>query len=310
MALRTHATENPGSWEFVFDRAALLERAGVDRLVFGEHVVFGEHLGEYRRPELGGRSDGVQPTVPDGYWLEPLTAMSFIAARTTRIRLGTSILLAALRRPVVLAKVAATLDVLSGGRLDLGVGVGWQREEYEAAGLRFEDRGRLLDQTLEVCQTLWRDQVASYKSPDLEFSAIHMMPKPIHPEGVALWISGTVNPRVVSRLVRFGGGWLPWGEAGDSLEAAIPQMKQALADQGRNPDGLPIAANMRIQRHADGELDMLKSLEPLTRLKEIGVTDVSVNLTPHPDESAAFDELSAFVSRFRLLVGRDDQAVT
>ena len=83
---------------------------------------------------------------------------------TERIRLGTNILIAALRRPVVLAKEPATLDVLSGGRLDLGVGVGWQREEYEAAGLAFEGRGRLLDHTLEVCRALWTQRVADYDS--------------------------------------------------------------------------------------------------------------------------------------------------
>src|SRR5207247_2385322 len=103
-----------------------------------------------------GQEGGRQPTGPDGHWLEPLTVLSMVAAVTSRVRLATGILIAALRRPVVLAKTTATLDVLSGGRLDLGVGVGWQREEYEAAGLDFHDRGRLLDHTLAVCQTLWR----------------------------------------------------------------------------------------------------------------------------------------------------------
>ena len=123
-----------------------------------DHVVFGERLEEYGRPEIGGQAGGKQPTGPDGHWLEPLTTLSVLAGMTSRIRLGTNILVAALRRPAVLAKSTATLDVLSGGRLDLGVGVGWQREEYEAAGLDFDRRGRLLDHTLEVLQTLWREQ--------------------------------------------------------------------------------------------------------------------------------------------------------
>ena len=106
-----------------------------------DHVVFGERLEEYGRPEIGGQAGGKQPTGPDGHWLEPLTTLSVLAGMTSRIRLGTNILVAALRRPAVLAKSTATLDVLSGGRLDLGVGVGWQREEYEAAGLDFDGRG-------------------------------------------------------------------------------------------------------------------------------------------------------------------------
>ena len=107
-----------------------------------------------------------------------------VAAQTDRIRLGTYILLAALRTPAVLAKQLATLDVLSHGRVDLGVGIGWQREEYDASGLDFSARGRLLDQTLAVCQTLWRDQRATFTSAELSFEAIHSMPKPRQPGGV------------------------------------------------------------------------------------------------------------------------------
>src|SRR5579859_1754131 len=166
-------------WNHLFDLAKAADRAGIDRVMVSDHVVYGEELDEYGKPEVGGRAGGKQPTGPDGHWLEPMTTLSVIAGMTTRVRLGTNILIAALRRPVVLAKTTATLDVLSGGRLDLGVGVGWQREEYEAAGLGFADRGRLLNHTIEVCQLLWREQTASYKSDELHFEAIHMMPKPI-----------------------------------------------------------------------------------------------------------------------------------
>ena len=104
------------------------------------------------RPEVGGLLGGSQPTGPDGPWLDPLVTIAcHLTAVTTRVRYGTRILIAALRRPVVLAKMTATIDVLSCGRLELGVGVGWQREEYEAAGLSFQDRGQLLNQTKLKC---------------------------------------------------------------------------------------------------------------------------------------------------------------
>ena len=119
-----------------------------------------------------------------------MTLLSVVGHHQPRRSAGTGILLAALRRPVVLAKAAATLDVLSGGRLDLGVGVGWQREEYEAAGLDFDRRGRLLDHTLEVCQTLWREQAAARFDRELHFESIHCMPKPLQPGGVPIWVSG------------------------------------------------------------------------------------------------------------------------
>ena len=159
-------TDGPShDWRAMLDMARAMDVAGVDRVVVSDHVVFGENLDAYADPSIGGQAGGRQPTGPDGSWLEPVTVLTAIAATTTRIRLGTAILLAALRRPAVLAKQLATLDVLSQGRVDLGVGVGWQREEYEAVGLSFADRGRLLDHTLEVCQTLWTQQRASYQSP-------------------------------------------------------------------------------------------------------------------------------------------------
>ncbi len=127
------------------------------------------------------------------------------------MRFATNILLAALRRPVVLAKMAATIDVLSGGRLDLGVGVGWQREEYEAAGLSYEGRGRLLDHTIEVCQALWRNERVDFASDELTFTGIHQMPKPTQPGGVPIWTSGTVNARSMGRLAALRIGLDPVG---------------------------------------------------------------------------------------------------
>src|SRR6478736_1362702 len=188
IGVTSFAAEDPGTWQPLFDAATVADEAGVDRLVVSDHVVFGERLEEYGRPEIGGQAGGQQPTGPDGLWLEPLTPLSVLAGMTSRIRLGTNILVAALRRPAVLAKSTATLDVLSGGRLDLGVGVGWQREEYDAAGLSFDQRGRLLDHTLEVCTALWTDRAADYHSDELTFEHIHSMPKPAQEGGVPVWV--------------------------------------------------------------------------------------------------------------------------
>ena len=211
LSLRSFAPADPGSWEPLLARARLADAAGVDRLVVPDHVVFGEHLDAYGRPELGGREGGRQPTGPDGHWLEPLTLLSVLAGMTSRARLATGILIAALRRPVTLAKSVATLDVLSGGRVDLGVGVGWQREEYAAAGLPFESRGRLLDHTLEVCQAIWQQPVVAYEAPELRFERIHSMPKPRQPGGVPIWVSGRINRRVVERVGAVRRGLDPLG---------------------------------------------------------------------------------------------------
>jgi probable F420-dependent oxidoreductase len=305
IGLASFSAEDPGGWDHLAEQARLLEEAGFDRLVVSDHVVFGEALEEYGRPEIGGQAGARQPTGPDGHWLEPLTTLAYLAGITSSIRLATGILLAALRRPVVLAKSAATLDALSRGRLDLGVGVGWQRAEYDAAGLDFPSRGRLLDHTLEVCQTLWREQRAAYDSPELRFEAIHTMPKPLQPGGVPLWISGTVNPRVVNRLARFGTGWIPWGPAAADVAAGIRQMKDALADAGRDPGNLQVVGSLPLIRDDQRILDVAQTVAAVPRLATAGVTDFRVAM-PHPPphspftagHSAALDQLSALAQAF------------
>jgi probable F420-dependent oxidoreductase len=304
--VRSFAAEDPGGWQRLLEQARVLDAAGVDRLVVSDHVVFGEHMEEYGRPEMGGRAGGEQPTGPDGHWLEPLTTLSVLAGITTRIRLGTAILIAALRRPAVLAKSTATLDVLSGGRLDLGVGVGWQREEYEAAGLDFEDRGRLLDHTLSVCQTLWREQRARYTSPELEFDAIHMMPKPFQRGGVPIWVSGTVNPRVVRRLARFGSGWIPWGDAADDVVNGIVQMREALNGAGRDPSDLQVVGTLRSERAKHGGIDIERTMEPVPALIAGGVTDFRLVMKLPLDPTEALDKVSAVVAAFRIASSRPD----
>jgi probable F420-dependent oxidoreductase len=291
--------EAPPSWDFVLDRARLFDTAGVDRLSVSDHVVFGERLEEYARPEIGGQAGGKQPTGPDGHWLEPMTLLSVVAGATERVRLQTNILIAALRRPAVLAKAAATLDVLSKGRLDLGVGVGWQREEYEAAGLDFDNRGALLDDTLAACQTLWTQQRASYSSPYLEFEAIHMMPKPTRPGGVPIWISGTFNARVVRRLAAFGSGWIPWGPAATDLVTTIPRMREALTDAGRDPAGLGVVGALTAVRNDAGKLDLAASVDAIATQVEAGVTDFRCRIALPADDAAAGDLLAELVPAFR-----------
>jgi probable F420-dependent oxidoreductase len=297
--LMTFADDAPHGWEGMLARACAADEAGVDRLVVSDHVVFGENLEAYARPELGGTEGGKQPTGPDGHWLEPLTTLAFIGALTSRIRLGTNILLAALRRPAVLAKTTATLDVLCDGRLDLGVGVGWQREEYEAAGLDFDDRGALLDETLDVCTTLWRDTNARHHGPTLDFERIHMMPKPRQDGGVPIWIGGTVNPRVARRLARFGCRWIPWGPAARDVVGSIVAMRAALEREGGDPSGLQVVGSLPMVKDATGVIDLARTVEAVPALRAAGVTDFRAGVRIPEDASAALDLLAPLVAAFR-----------
>ena len=255
-------------------------------------------------PTLGGTSGGKQPTGPDGHWLEPLTVLAVVAGMTTKIRLGTAILLAALRRPAVLAKQAATLDVLSGGRLDLGVGIGWQREEYEAAGLDFGRRGALLDHTLAVCQTLWREQAATFADGELAFERIHAMPKPVLPGGVPIWVSGRINPKTVARVVRFGSGWIPWGDDIADPTRGIAVLRTALEESGRDPLDLGVQGNLPVVISDDGSIDADATIARVPERAAGGVTDFLLAHRWDAADPRLDEQLSSLAGAFRRAVGR------
>jgi probable F420-dependent oxidoreductase len=301
--LVTFAAHDPGGWGVVLELARVADRAGVDRLVVSDHVVFGERLDEYGNPSSGGVAGGKQPTGPDGHWLEPLTFLSVVAGTTDRIRLGTAVLQAALRRPAVLAKQAATLDVLSGGRLDLGVGIGWQREEYEACGLDFTRRGSLLDHTLEVCRTLWTERVADIDDGVLRFERIHAMPKPLRDGGVPVWVSGRINERTLARIARFGVGWIPWGDHVADPGPGIEQIRRAFEQAGRDPGDLQVQGVLPIVRTGEA-IDLDATMAGVAPLLGVGVTDFRFRWPLGADPGADAEVLGATVEAFREAVGR------
>ena len=302
MHLVNFAPEPPGDWQRLFDLAAAADRAGIGRLVVSDHVAYGERLDRYADPARGGLEGGRQPTGPDGAWLEPLTVLAMVGARTERVRLCPMVLLAALRRPVVLAKTAATIDVLTGGRLDLGVGVGWQQEEYEAAGLNYRERGRLLDHTLEICQELWTQQRASVRDQHVSFEDIHQMPKPIAGT-VPVWVSGTVNDRSMARLARYGSGWIPWGPDARDMASGIAAMRAAVAAEGRDPAGIEVTGLLPVARDDDGNPQIGASMDAVPGLVEAGVTDFRLSVQPPKGAEAAAEYLAPWVEAFEAAVG-------
>jgi probable F420-dependent oxidoreductase len=286
----------------MLDRAVAADAAGIDRVLVSDHIAFGEDLSAYARPEAGGTEGGRQPTGPDGHWLEPLTVLTAVAARTTNVRLGTMVLLAALRRPAVLAKTLATLDVLSKGRVDLGVGVGWQQAEYEAAGLRYEGRGKLLDHTLAVCQALWAPGGASVHDDLIDFDGIHSSPEPVQAGGIPIWVSGRMNANVIARVVRFGAGWIPWGADDGDPGAAIARLHEALEDAGRDPASLLVLGALPVIRTSDGTPDVAATVAGVEPLLAVGVTDFRVGWPVPAGVDAGTEALGTLVQAFRAVV--------
>ena len=179
ISLRTFSPDDPGGWGHVVARARAAEAAGIDRVVVSDHVVFGEHLEAYGRPELGGIANGRQPTGPDGHWLEPLTSLAVIAGATSDHPARHRSPPRRAASPGGAGQDARRRSTCSpaGGSTSASASVGSARSTRRAASTS-ASAGRLLDRTLEVCQQLWRQERASYDSADLTFDAIHMMPKP------------------------------------------------------------------------------------------------------------------------------------
>jgi probable F420-dependent oxidoreductase len=262
------------------------DEAGVDRLVVSDHVVLGHHLDAYRW--------GCFPTEPAGPWLEPLSCLTAFAAVTTRVRLSTGILIAPLRRAPLLAKTVATLDVLSGGRVDLGVGVGWQREEYDALGLEFDARGRLLEDTIGACRALWTDLPASYSSRSVTFADVYCSPRPVQ-RPLPVWFAGTLNERNLRRITSLGNGWIPiMGASLDDIRDGATLLR---ATVGRDVD---VQAPLSPVRSDDRSLDVAATMRQVPDLAAAGVTNAYLNAASIArDPQAAADALPHVMSGLR-----------
>ncbi|MGB7238600.1 MAG: LLM class flavin-dependent oxidoreductase, partial [Rhodococcus sp. (in: high G+C Gram-positive bacteria)] len=190
----------------------------------------------------------------------------------------------------------------SGGRIDLGVGVGWQCEEYDVVGLDFDKRGAILDQTLEVCTRLWRENEVSYASPGLAFDRIHQMPKPLQPGGVPIWVSGTVNRAVARRLARFGKYWIPWGQDARDIADGITRMREAVGRADGDPDGFGVTGSLRVKANAGDGPDLAAVAADAAALAKAGVTDLRLTHWPLRFTDRERD-LHAFVEAVRGAVG-------
>jgi probable F420-dependent oxidoreductase len=278
------------SWRSLLGLAVAAERCGVDGVSVVDHVVMGSNVQRYPY--------GRFPGGPEAPYLEPLTVLAAISAVTERIELATAVLISPLRPAALLAKAAATLDVLSGGRLVLGVGTGWQEEEYRALGADFARRHQVFDDQLAACAALWTGGPVDFDAPTLGFEAIHCRPRPVREGGVPFWIGGTLTDRNLARIVRWGSGWIPAPVDGpEAVAGGIRRLRAALEQAGRDPGSVRMRVTPRAVRDAQGRVDVAASLTAGEALVAAGGTDVFVSLLgwcPAPEEAPAFlEELAA-----------------
>ncbi len=194
-----------------------------------EHVVlFDDYSSSYPYA-----ADGRFPGGADSGLLEPLTGLTYLAAVTDRIRLGTSICLVPQRNPVYTAKQVADLDVMSGGRVDFGVGVGWLREEFEALDVPFERRGARTDEYLTIMRSLWCDEVSEHKGEIYDLPACRMYPKPIQQPHPPIHVGGE-SDAALRRVARHGQGWFSFARLPEALPEALARLDRALETEGRS----------------------------------------------------------------------------
>ena len=298
VGLRNFAATPPPDWRHLLDQARAADAAGIDRVFVSDHLAFGRDLGAYGDPNTGGVTGGRQPTGPDGDWLEALTVLAAMAAVTIRVKLATNVLVAPLRPAVVLAKTAATIDVLSAGRFELGVGIGWQEAEYRAAGVDFARRGRILDQMLEACRQLWTEPEANFAGDGFSLDGIHMMPKPARAAGVPVWIGGRVRPVVARRLARYGSGWIPWGATPATFLDDVAGMRKLVAAEGADPAAIQIAYPLVNAFLPAGVPDYAAMFADVPRLAAGGVTDFRTLLRVPREYDAARAMLAELAGSF------------
>jgi probable F420-dependent oxidoreductase len=268
----------------LIDVARQAENAGIDQINFTDHVVMSARTDRY--------PFGKFPLPPEYPWFEPLTMLSAIAGATSRIRLATGVLISPLRPAVLLAKVAATLDVVSGGRLDLGVGTGWQREEYEASGIPFAGRLARMDDQLRACRVLWRDDPASFDSPTVRFAGIWSNPKPLQ-SPLPLWFGIAPTEDNARRIAELGQGWVPIYPDPDYIRKGVDLVQRAFEAARRDP------AELRVRAHPPaGNLDA--ALASIDALRAAGVTQIEFM---GGNYVRRLDALPAFLERIGKLSG-------
>lgn len=258
----------PSEQHRLLDVARAADQAGVDFIDVTEHVLMGLNA---LRSDQGWEWRHLEQPQP-----EALSTLAAMAGATRRIKLLSAIVIAPLRPAGLLAKTAATLWAISHKRFVMGVTASWQKDEYDALGVPFEQRGQVLDDTIGACRALWAGAPAAFHSPTVNFDGMFCSPRPAPGERIPVWFGGKFTPRQIRRVVELGDGWMPYGGLGMSLPqkaAAVSRLREAFAAAGRDPATLDICDGL-----AEIDGSVARSMEAIPAMAEAGVTVVRVHL--------------------------------
>jgi probable F420-dependent oxidoreductase len=262
--------------------AARAEEVGFDSVWTHDHVFNVGHVFD----RIGGKP-----------YHEPLTLLSFVAARTKRVRLGTSVLVLPYHNALRLAKTAATLDVLSGGRVILGVGVGAIAKEMQAMGSAFTERGALTDESIAVMRTLWTQDDPRFDGKYYRFADMKFSPKPLQKPCIPLVIGG-VSRAAIRRAARLGDGWQPLGLSPDALGQGIAWLREELQACGRRTADVPVSLALGLGPSVRGRYtlgnDPAEIVEKAKAFAGLGVETlvISANTSEPRDARSALEMLA------------------
>ncbi len=267
--------------------AVAAEATGFATLWSGEHVVMVDRPASRYPYSADGRIG-----VPAGEdWLDPLLGLTYAAAVTSRITLATGVLLLPEHNPLLAAKQAATLDVLSGGRFTLGIGVGWSAEEFAALGVPFSRRGQRTAEYVAAMRRLWSDDVASFDGEFTSFRAVRVNPKPVRGRRIPVVVGGN-SDAALRRVAAFGDGWYGFNLSAAAAAERIAALARHCQDHGRSLSELSVAVAL-----TDGDPSMLAGLA------EAGVTELVVVAAPPADPAEALTWITSLAGRWNLTAG-------
>ncbi len=267
---------NPAFFE---DAVLEAERLGFESCWLPEHLVLTDDM--TGSPHPGQDHPPIPPTTPV---FDAFAMLAYLAARTSRIRLGTNVYLMGLRHPFVAARAVQTLDIISGGRAEIGIGAGWLRQEWHAAGLDPATRGRRLDEALEVCRRLWTEPVVTHSGEFFRFDAVHFEPKPVQKPHPPIHVGGE-SDAALRRAARAGDGWIGIEPDLETVSRAIARLGELRKEAGREGARFEVTIGAAL----DGP-------DAAARLEEAGVHRLIVR--PWRRSPEAIDGLRAFADTF------------
>ena len=245
------------------------EEFGFDTLLTGDHILVPKNISSVYPYTEGGEFPGSG----SGESMEQITLLSYIAGQTSKIRLVTSVLIVPHRNPLIAAKSLATLDLLSGGRLVVGVGVGWMREEFQALGLPpFEERGAVTDEYIRAFKVLWTEDDPHFQGKYISFDDISFLPKPVQKPHPPIWVGGESRP-ALRRTAELADGWYPLGSnptfpmgTPEQLKAGMERLAGYAERFGRDPSTIETI-------YRTHQFELLKQAAGPDRLPFVGDAD-------------------------------------